>query len=113
MTVVPRYKVGSQEFAQHSPKEIKKTNVPAVTADRVADMSRASLDQYYIPLRSLGRGGRRKPVRTLSSSSNSRNGDFDSSLTDLVDDDDRVSTDEAPLIRKNRVCYLAVVYLIQ
>ena len=67
-------------------------------------MSRASLDQYQIPLRSLGRGGRRKPTRTYSSSSNSRNGDFGGSLADLGDDeDDRVSADEAPLLRKNGV----------
>jgi hypothetical protein len=67
-------------------------------------MSRASLDQYQIPLRPLGRGGRRKPTRTYSSSSNSRNGDIGGSLTDLGDDDDdRVSADEAPLLRKNRV----------
>ena len=68
-------------------------------------MSRVSLDQYQIPLRSLGRGGRRKPARTYSSSSNSRNGDFGGSFTELAnDDDDRLSADEAPLIIKNGVC---------
>jgi hypothetical protein len=41
-------------------------------------------------------------VRTFSTSSNS--GDVGESLTETADDeDDRVSTDEAPLIRKNRV----------
>ena len=68
-------------------------------------MSRVSLDQYQIPLRSLGRGGRRKPARTYSSSSN---GDFGGSFTELADDDDdRLSTDEAPLIRKNGVCLVS------
>ena len=71
-------------------------------------MSRMSLDQYQIPLRSLGRGGRRKPARTYSSSSNSRNGDFGGPFTELADeDDDRLSTDEAPLIRKNGVCLVS------
>ena len=70
-------------------------------------MSRISLDQYQIPLRSLGRG-RRKPARTYSSSSNSGNGDFGGHFTELADeDDDRLSTDEAPLIRKNGVCLVS------
>ena len=64
-------------------------------------MSRVSSDQYQIPLRSLGRGGRRRPARTYSSSNS---GDFGESFTELADDDDdRLSTDEAPLIRKNGV----------
>ena len=84
-------------------------NVRAIAADGAPDMSRASLDQYQIPLRSLGSGGRRKPTRTFSTSSNPRNGDFGGSFTDPADDDDeRVSTDEAPLIRKNGVCAVLV-----
>lgn len=74
-------------------------------------MSRTSLDQYQIPLRSLGRG-RRKPARRFSSSSNS--GDADGSFTEAADDeDDRVSADEAPLIRKHRVFIPKATQLIQ
>jgi hypothetical protein len=67
-------------------------------------MSRPSLDQYDIPLRPFGR---RKPQRAFSTSS--QNGDLADhpQLPDHDDgddgDDDRVSADEAPLIRKDRV----------
>ena len=66
-------------------------------------MSRTSSDQNYIPLRSLGRG-RRKPLRTYSSVSSLRNSDLGSGLTEIASgDDDRSSTDEAPLIPKDEV----------
>jgi len=66
--------------------------------------NRTSLDQYQIPLRLLGRG-RRKPVRTFSTSSNTGNGDLEGAFAETADEDeDRLSTDEAPLIRKHEVC---------
>ena len=56
-------------------------------------MSRVSVDQYQIPLRSLGRG-RRKPARSYSNVSNP--------YVEL-DVEDRIFTDEAPLIHKDNV----------
>jgi|SRR5579862_5168016 len=62
-------------------------------------MSRSSSDLYQIPLRTLGRG-RRQPVKKYSSSTSLRD---DSLAEQGNEDDDRLSTDEAPLIPKQEV----------
>jgi hypothetical protein len=74
-------------------------------------MSRASSDFYQIPLRSLGRG-RRQPVRQHSSSNlfdGPRRPSFGESFSQ---EDNRLSTDEFPLIPKEEVCSLSVRILI-
>jgi len=67
-------------------------------------MSRSSSDLYQIPLRRLGRG-RRQPVKKYSSSSSLRDDGRagDSLGENSNEDDDRLSTDEAPLIPKDEV----------
>ena len=66
-------------------------------------MSRPSSDRYRIPLQPLGRG-RRLPQQTYSYSSNSPNDLGRGSSTEIADDEDEpVSTDDAPLIRKREV----------
>jgi hypothetical protein len=98
-------------FQERTYEFTEKINAPRRVLKGVAcDMSnRASLDQYQIPLRSLGHG-RRKPIRTFSTSSNSGHSDFGGSFTETADEEeDRLSTDEAPLIHKHEVRFLAKI----
>jgi hypothetical protein len=68
-------------------------------------MSRSSSDMYQIPLRTLGRG-RRQPVKKYSSSSSLRDDHARETLAEQAnEDEDRLSTDETPLIPKEQVHY--------